>query len=87
MQVSVIYFIIFYYIFIFNILLGSCMIYQTGYYTGDYESATHSDGSFQTNGTLTMELNMNTQTLHYIVNGKLMPHYVSNIPTSVYFYV
>jgi hypothetical protein len=63
------------------------MIYSNGYYVGGSPSGSHSDGSFQNNGTLTMELNMDTRTLHFFVNGKLMSQHVTNIPPSVYFYV
>jgi hypothetical protein len=63
------------------------MICRDGYYAGGSLSGSHSDGSFQNNGMLTMELNMNTRTLHYFVNGKLMSHHFTNIPPSVYFYV
>jgi hypothetical protein len=60
------------------------MIFSGGIYTGTTYHI-FSSHPFTTNGTVTLELNMNERVLFFWVNGVLVPHVIINIPVGVYF--
>jgi hypothetical protein len=83
------FFVLFSYFLIFALFscLGSCLICTNGIYVG--RQRVWEERLFPQVGTtlVSIEINMNTRTVHYFVNNKQIPHCVTKLPPSVYFAV